>query len=197
MGALIWFVGIPGSGKSTLAGRVAEALRSRGRTVRLLRMDVRRKAYIPNPAYTDDERETAYRLFAEEGARELHGSDIVILDGTAHMLRWRQYARGLCDRFAEVYVACDLETAMAREAARPEGLVMADLYRKALERKSSGAEHPGLGKVVGVDVPFEENPDAECVVCGTDLTRGEAAEQALECLERWLAALEGGSGQRT
>ena len=181
-GFLVWFVGLPGSGKSTLARAVHEALGARGMDTVYLQMDERRKVYFPNPSYSDRERHQAYRMFAEEGADLAREGKGVILDGTAYELGMREYARSLVERFAEVYIRCPLDLAMEREAGRPEGLVMADLYRKALERKATGREFAGLGQVIGVDLPFEENPLAECVIDNVGPSMETARDQILECL---------------
>ena len=55
------------------------------------------------------------------------------MDGTAPKLFMREYIRKLVPYFAEIYIRCPLETAMHREANRQDGLVMADLYKKALK----------------------------------------------------------------
>ena len=166
MSAVLWFTGLPGSGKSAVAKAVAQTLTLGGMHVASLEMDARRKAYFPKPTYSEAEREAAYRLFAEEAAGLARAGehDYVLMDASAPKRAMRAYARSLLDRFAEVHIRCSLATAMAREAARPEGLVMAGLYAKAMLRKSTGRQFPGLGQVIGVDVPFEEDPNAECVV---------------------------------
>lgn len=160
----LWFVGLPGSGKSSVARETLRLLQERDLDPVHLEMDQRRKEYIPDPQYTREEREQAYTMFAEEAAELVAQGGCVLMDGTANELRWRRQARefvGKVGGFAEVYVACSLETAMQREAERPQGKVKAELYRKALERQRTGREFPGLGDVVGVDVPFEQDPRAE------------------------------------
>lgn len=186
-GWAVWVVGLPGSGKSALARGLARALAEEGRDVALLQMDARRKAYFPNPQYTAAEREQAYRLFAEEAAALVAAGRGVLMDGAAYRTAFREYARSLIPRFAEIHVRCRLETAMAREAKRPEGLVMAGLYAKALERRETGHEFPDLGEVVGVDVPFEENPRAELAITNDDIPKDETRRRALIWLRGWLA----------
>jgi adenylylsulfate kinase len=188
-GWAIWVVGLPGSGKSTLARGLRDALRSRGVDAVLLQMDERRKAYFPEPEYTPEEREAAYRMFAEEAAGLVREGRNVIMDGSAHRVAMRRVARKKIFRFAEIFVECDLETAMAREAARPAGKVMADLYRKALERKETGRYFDGLGDVIGVDVPFERDPLAEFVVDNTGLTREKTLGKSLHFVDTWLASV--------
>jgi adenylylsulfate kinase len=189
MPAAIWFTGLPGSGKSALARAVGQYLTLAGRDVILLSLDDRRKAYFPNPSYSEAEREKAYRLFAEEAAGLYRsGKGLLILDASAPRRAMRDYARSLMPHFAEIHVRCSLATAMAREASRPEGKVMAGLYAKAMMRKATGREFPGLGQVIGVDVPFEEDPAAACVVDAEQLSIEEGRDAVLAFLRSWPPA---------
>lgn len=184
-GWVVWFVGLPGAGKSTYARAVYRALRERGVVVDYLSMDERRKAYAAEPAYGEAERLVAYRLFAEEAVRTVDGGRNLIMDGTAHRLSMREHMRRLVPRFAEVYVRCSLETAMRRERSRPEGVVMAGLYEKALQRKETGSQFAGLGEVVGVDIEFEEDPAAECVIDSERETVEQGRDRVLAFLAGW------------
>lgn len=183
-GGAVWFTGLPGCGKSSISRNVCQRLGRMGLDVRHLQMDERRKAYFPEPTYSSRERQKAYELFADEGARLAGQGVLVIMDGTAPRKQMRDRARKQIARFAEIHVDCPLETAMNREKNRPQGLVMADLYAKALERKKTGRQFPGLGQVIGVDVPFEKDPDAELVINNQDLSLEEAVEQAVDYLRQ-------------
>ena len=187
-GWAIWVVGLPGSGKSTLARGLRDRLAERGVSARLLQMDSRRKDYFPNPEYTPEERDKAYALFAEEAAGMTDRGVNVIMDGSAYKASMRRYARGLIARFAEIFVHCDLETAMARESGRPDGAVMAGMYRKALERQRTGRHFEGLGEVIGVDVEFERDPEVEFVVDNSRLTKEQALGKTLHFLDTWLTS---------
>ena len=186
-GWVIWFVGLPGAGKSTYAQAVYEALRKKGENVQYFSMDERRKAYFHIPQYTAKERAKAYEIFAKEASEIAEQGTNVIMDGTAPRLFMREYARRLVPRFAEIYIRCPLETAMYREAHRPEGLVMADLYQKALKRKQTGTYFEGLGEVIGVDIPFEENPVAECVIESDQTSVEQGRDRVLAFLAMWPA----------
>lgn len=183
----VWVVGLPGSGKSALAKGLARCLAERGQDVVLLQMDVRRKAYFPNPSYTPQEREAAYARFAEEAAGLVAEGRNVIMDGSAYRASMRRYARTLIPRFAEIFVRCDLAEAIRRESGRPEGLVMAGLYEKALRRRETGEPVEGLGEVIGVDVPFEEDAAAEFVIDNTNLVKKETLGKTLHFLDTWLS----------
>lgn len=154
-GQALWFTGLPGCGKSAVARAVAQALAERGEEAVHLELDALRKDWFPEPDYSDAEREAAYARFVDEAATRAAAGELVLMDATAMRRRWRDAARQRMERFTEIYLDCPLETAMAREAARPEGKVMADLYEKALLRRATGQAVEGLGPVPGVDVPYE------------------------------------------
>ena len=183
-GWVIWFVGLPGAGKSMYAMAVYQALKGRGEDVRYLSMDERRKVYFPDSKYTSEERREAYELFAGEAAQIAARGTNVIMDGTAPQLSMREHARRLIQRFAEIYVRCPLELAMHREEHRPGGLVTAELYKKALERKQTGVQFEGLGEVVGIDIPFEENPEAECIIDSDQDSIEYGRDRVLEVIAR-------------
>lgn len=185
-GWVIWFTGLPGCGKSTLARGVRDFLEEKGIEVMLLEMDERRRTYVPNPQYSEEEREKVYAMFADEAvALSLSGHN-VIMDGVAHRLKFRHRVRKKNVRFAEVCIRCDVQQAMHREGRRPQGKAMAGLYAKALERRKTGRYFEGLGDVVGVDVSFEEDPTVECLIDNTNLTPKESLDKVLHFLDRWL-----------
>jgi len=185
-GWAVWFVGLPGSGKSALARGVRDHLADRGLDVVLLQMDELRRKYVPEPRYTPEEREFAYARFVDEAAALVREGRGVLMDGSAYRVAMRALARGRIAKFAEVFVQCDLDEAMRREAGRPEGKVMAALYEKALRRRRTGEPCEGLGDVIGVDVPFEMDPAAECVIDNTYLPKAETLRRALHFLDTWL-----------
>jgi adenylylsulfate kinase len=185
-GFAVWITGLPGSGKSTIARELLRLLQESGLEAELLQMDERRKAYFPKPAYTAHEREEAYRLFAEEAAGLAARGVNVVMDGAAPRKAMRDRARALISRFVEAQALCSLDTAVTRESSRPEGQVMAGLYRKALERKRTGRSFEGLGEVPGVDTPYEENPEAEVRIDTEALSPEQAARSILAALSSFL-----------
>jgi len=185
-GWTVWVVGLPGSGKSALARGIHSRLLEQGRDVVLLQMDELRRTYVPEPRYTPGEREYAYGRFVDDAVALVRAGRGVILDGSAYRVAMRAVARERIARFAEIFIRCELEEAIRREAGRPQGKVMADLYAKALERQRTGRQFEGLGEVVGVDVPFEQDPGAECVIDNTHLPKEETLRRALVFLDSWL-----------
>lgn len=187
-GRAVWFTGLPGSGKSSISRKVFQRLKELGFKAEYLQMDQRRRVYFPEPTYSAEERKEAYRLFAEEGAMLADKGYFVVMDASAPRKEMRDRARNLIENFAEIHVDCSLETAMERESERPEGRVMADLYAKALERKRTGKDFPGLGQVIGVDVDFEKDRHAELSIENDHLALDEAVDQAMNFILKNLAA---------
>ena len=185
VGCVVWFVGLPGAGKSTYARAVIKELEGKGNDFVYLSMDEKRKTYFPNPQYTTEERSKAYRLFAQEAVSIARQGRNVIMDGTGPELWMRRYVRNLVPRFIEVMIRCPLKTAMDREQHRPEGRVMAGLYEKAIRRKNTGEQFEGLGDIVGVDVPFEENPNAECIIDSEQVNVEEGKNLAISEMARY------------
>lgn len=128
-------------------------------------MDEIRGKIFPNPEYSDQERDTAYRAFVLIGSLLSKSGVTTILDGTGHKRLWRELARNECPRFVEVFVKCPIEICMERENNRKDQTnVRKRLYADALERLKTGQKIEGLGKVPGVDEPFEESLDPELVI---------------------------------
>ncbi len=176
-GTVIWFTGLPGCGKSSICDFVLARLRDKGFDPVLLRMDDRRRIYFPKPRYTREERERAYELFAQEAVEAALQGRLVLMDATAPRIEMRKRVRGQVHAFAEIHIHCTLDTAMHRERSRPGGQVMAELYDKALERKNTGRDIPGLGMVIGVDQEFEVDPKAEMTLENDHLSLQEAGQK--------------------
>jgi adenylylsulfate kinase len=180
----VWVTGLPGSGKSTIAKELINKLKN----TEYLRLDEMRKYFIKEPKFTDEERELVYSKFIDEGASRIAEGKNVVFDATAHKLKWRSEARSKIKNFIEVNIKCPLDVCIERESKRGEGLVLADLYRKALERKSAGKIFEGLGQVVGIDVPFEENVNVEIEIESEKMGPKEAASVIFEEIKKrgWI-----------
>ncbi len=72
-------------------------------------MDSLRKKIFPNPTYSDEERDAAYRAFVMMGSLLASNGVATLLDGVAHKRIWRDLAREECPKFIEVYVKCPIE----------------------------------------------------------------------------------------
>lgn len=184
-GAALWFTGLPGAGKSTVAGAVRGALVRLGLDVVWLRLDEADAACLGADTCDASGREEPYRRFAEEAADLAGRGRLVLMDASGPELALRRGARSRIERFAEVYLRCGVSTAMARKARSADGLAVAGLYAKAIKRKATGQRFEGLGKVTGVDVPFEEDPEAELVLDAGRLSAQAMAERVLDRFAAW------------
>jgi adenylylsulfate kinase len=170
MAWVVWFTGRPGCGKTTVAQGAKSVLSERGIYVRILQLDEIRRAITPQPKYTEEERDVVYaslaymaKLLFEEGVN-------VIVDATANRRRYRDLARFLVPRFAEVYVDAPLKVCAARESVRRAEFAPKDIYKKA----KSGAAVPG------VNVPYEEPLSPEITVDSEKMGPEESARFVAE-----------------
>lgn len=162
----VWFTGLPGCGKTTIARRTREHLSRMGVEARILELDEIRKVITPNPRYTDEERDIVYASLAYMAKLLCDAGVNVIIDATANRRSYRDLARKLVDRFAEVYIKAPLDVCMEREAARKAEFAPKNVYKKA----ASGARVPGVG------VAYEEPLRPEIVVDTTTMDPESAAE---------------------
>jgi len=163
-GRTLWITGLPGSGKST----VAEAVKQRLPGVFILRMDELRKVITPNPTYSAQEREVAYRCLVYL-AKTLSGlGHDVIIDATGNRRKWRDLARELIPAFSEIYLRCSLETCAAREKQRTE---THGAPRGIYEKGKEGWPVPGI------TAPYEEPLTPELTIDTGKVSAAEAAER--------------------
>ena len=187
-GWAVWFTGLPGSGKSKISKIVCEMLTDNGITCERIEMDAIRKQYVRNPEYTDEERDFVYEKLVDFAEKGVKNNKNIIIDATAHKRLYREMARNKIKRFIEVMVTCPLSICIERESKREKGLVVAQMYRKALEREEKGTQFEDLGPVIGVDVPYEENPDAEIIIDNSTGTAMDNARKVKEAIRRYISS---------
>lgn len=171
MSFCLWITGLPGSGKSSVAKELTRLLRDDGIETATLSLDEIRKVLTPEPKYTEQERDLVYRALAVMAQLLVEkGGKNVIIDATGNRRAYRELARQLIPEFAEAYLRCPLETAMAREGSRRSGLVEKDLYKRAVEGRLEG-------KMPGVSTPYEEPTRPEVTLDSAALSPREAAAE--------------------
>lgn len=128
-GFALWITGIPSSGKSTITKQLVKTLEElKVRTV-VLESDAMRAILTPDAAYTPEERDAFYRALALIGELLCRNGVNVIFDATANKRAYRDFARSLIPRFAEVHVLCPLDICIIRD---PKGI-----YGRALSGQTS------------------------------------------------------------
>jgi len=173
----IWITGLPASGKSVLARAAAAELRAGGDGVVVLELDEIRKIVTPSPTYSDTERDVVYHALVYMAAALTESGTPVIIDATAHRRAWRELARRLIPRFAEVQLVCPLEVCRERERQRMHDHAPREIYARA--------GRPGA-LVPGVDVPYEPALRAELTV-DTRLEASSIAVRRIVAHARQLA----------
>ena len=162
-GRVLWITGLPGSGKSA----VADAVKQQAPDIVILRMDELRKVITPNPAYSPEERDIAYRSLVYL-AKTLAGlGHDVIIDATGNLRKWRELARELIPSFYEIYLRCPLDVCMAREQQRTDTRgAPENIYQKG----RAGWPVPGF------TAPYEEPLKPELTIDTRKVSAQEAAE---------------------
>jgi adenylylsulfate kinase len=171
MAVVIWITGLPGSGKST----IASALKEKVPGSVILRMDELRKIVTPEPTYSDEEREYAYRslIFTAKSIFEL--SQNVIIDATGNRRSWRTLARELIPCFIEVYLKCPANICVRREKTRIE---THGAPEKIYEKSKAGWPVPGI------NVPYEEPEEPELIIDTEKDSPGEAVEKIVQLINK-------------
>ncbi|MDP3104332.1 MAG: adenylyl-sulfate kinase [Candidatus Methanoperedens sp.] len=169
-----WFTGLPGSGKTAIASRAATLLETEGISVKILQLDEIRRVLTPNPKYTDEERDIVYASLAYMAKLLTECGVNVFIDATANRKRYRDAARSIIPRFAEVYVRCPLEVCMEREAHRKAAFSPKGIYKRSTD---AGANVPG------VNVPYEETLRPEIVIDSDNMNSYDCARKAADAIK--------------
>lgn len=155
--AVIWLTGLSGSGKSTIAVWVAQALEREGHKVERLDGDTIRDIF-PATGFTRPERDQHIRRVGYLASRLEKNGVFVVASLVSPYQDSRDFVRGLCHRFLEVYVATPLEECERRDAK--------GLYAKARRGE--------IANFTGIDDPYERPSAPELTVD----TSGQSVEQA-------------------
>jgi adenylylsulfate kinase len=116
-GWVIWITGRPGSGKTTLARGVGEALEASGLRTRVLELATLREMAAPGAVIPAPLESIAHRALAHTAKLLAEAGIVVIVDATTPRRAWREMARAMIPRFAEVQLVCPVEVCLEREQA--------------------------------------------------------------------------------
>jgi adenylyl-sulfate kinase len=164
---VLWFTGLSGAGKSTIADRVTDELRRRGHPVERLDGDTVRGMF-PGTGFGREERnEHVRRIGFLASTLERHGV-FVVASFISPYQESREFVRGLCRRFVEVFVDTPLEECERRDV-------------KGLYARARRGEVP---QFTGISDPYEPPVAPELTIDTTSLTPDGAAQQVFEYLWR-------------
>lgn len=168
---VLWLTGLSGSGKTTLARRVLAALEQRGGRVEHLDGDEMRRLF-PGTGFTKEERDMNVRRAGHlAGLLEKHGV-FVIASFVSPYAGARDFARGQCRRFAEVYVSAPLSVCEQRDV-------------KGLYARARRGDIRGL---TGVDDPYEPPRQAELVIDSAHLSVDDAFARLMAYVDEAFGA---------
>lgn len=165
-GWTMWFTGLPAVGKTTLAHAVRGELRMLGVAAVVLDSDEVRSKLIPAPTYSDTERDEFYEALVQLAAL-LNGFGVnVLIAATAPRRSYRDLARHLLPRFAEIWVRCPLSVCQSRDPKH--------LYHDA--------EKGLITSLPGVQTPYEVPFAPEVIIDSDHLSVDESVAIILEVL---------------
>ncbi len=160
----VWITGLPASGKTSITREVVKELERSGIHAVVLESDEMRRILTPEPTYREEERDWFYTKLAQIGSLIVRQGIPVVYDATANKRLYRDYARSLTPKFAEVFVRCPLAVCVERD---PKGI-----YRDAAVGKNS--------TVPGLQTAYEQPGSPEVVLDG----EGSPEENALLVLQK-------------
>jgi len=163
----IWITGLPASGKSTIVSALKPQLEGLGLTVEVLESDEVRRVLTPTPTYSEAERDLFYRALVFTGQKLVTHGVTVIFDATASRRVYRDFAKSMISRFAEVSVECPLAICMERD-------------RKGTYRKGQLGESL---TVPGLQSPYEAPINPDLRIDTTSISSGDAANQICDLVK--------------
>jgi len=166
---VVWFTGLSGSGKSTVAAWVARALGDRGLPVEVLDGDTLRDVF-PNTGFSKAERDAHVKRAGYLASRLAFHGVTVIASFVSPYRESRDFVRGLCRDFVEVYVSTPLEECERRDVK--------GLYARARRGE--------VRNFTGIDDPYEPPSSPELVIDTSRLSVEDAGRRVMELLEKRL-----------
>jgi adenylylsulfate kinase len=112
--AVVWFTGLSGSGKSTIATRLFEELQRRGLKAERLDGDTVREIF-PATGFTRPERDEHIRRVGFLASRLERQGVFVVASFVSPYQEARDFVRGQCRNFLEVWVSTPLEECERRD----------------------------------------------------------------------------------
>lgn len=168
---VLWFTGLSGAGKSTIADRVYENLKKKGYKVERLDGDTVRSIF-PQTGFTKKDRNTHIRRIGFLASILEKNGIIVIASFVSPYRESREFVRGQCKNYIEVFVDAPLETCEERDVK--------GLYAKA--RKGE------IENFTGISDPFECPEKPEIKINTDKETIEQSQKRVLNFIQPYLDA---------
>lgn len=160
---VMWFTGLSGAGKSTLSDKTAVYLKKCGLRVECLDGDVVRSIF-PQTGFSREERDKHVKRIGFLASILERNGVVVLSSFVSPYEEARQFVRGLCDNFIEVYVKASVEECEQRDV-------------KGLYKKARAGE---IVNFTGIDDPYEEPRSPEIIIESGQ----QSVEESFEILKR-------------
>ena len=167
---VVWFTGLSGSGKTTIAREVERRLFEAGVRTMLLDGDQLRHGLSGDLGFSPGDRRENIRRVGEVARLFFESGAVTLCTFVSPYQSDRDRVRSLIpdDRFVEVFVDVDVETARQRD---PKGLYA----------KSDAGE---IENLTGVSAPYERPSHAEVTLDTGSTSADEAAAKVIEALTK-------------
>ena len=163
---VVWFTGLPCSGKSTLADMTYKFIKEKGYKVERLDGDSVR-AIFPLTGFDKEARETHIKRIGFLSSMLEKNGVIVTASFVSPYKESREFVRGQCRNFIEVYVDTTPEECEKRDV-------------KGMYKKARTGE---IANFTGVSDPYEVPQDPEITVC----TDKESSEESFDKIKNYIS----------
>ncbi|MFP4521713.1 MAG: adenylyl-sulfate kinase [Fibrobacterota bacterium] len=165
-GAVLWFTGLSGSGKSTITELLYKKMEESGIKTEHLDGDVIRDMFPGTGFSREDRNAHIKRVGHMSSLLEKHGV-FVLVSLISPFRESRDFVRGVCGNFVEIYVSTPLEECERRDVK--------GLYGRA--RKGE------IKDFTGISSPFEPPEKPEIEIDTRDVSVDEAAEKVMKYIK--------------
>ena len=164
---VLWFTGLSGSGKSTIAQRVHGDLKRRGHRVEYLDGDTIRDLF-PTTGFSKTDRDLHIKRVGHLASTLERNGVLVIAAFISPYAETRDFVRGLCSRFIEVFVSTPLAVCETRDVK--------GLYAKARRGE--------ITQFTGIDDPYEAPIHPELTIDTSSVSLDDAVSRVMDYLNR-------------
>ena len=161
---VIWLIGISGAGKSTIAGELKAYFDAQGRKNYIIDGDDIRAFFDNDLGYTKEEREANIKRIILAAHVLSQNGVIAIVANIAPFEPLRAFARRKIEGYHEIFLRKDIQISAADDV------------------KGMYTRNKGKGRIVGLDIGFDEPKRSDLVLDVDGLTIRETRDEILAYL---------------